>query len=151
MEVSKPFQFNIFRFGTAGRKDMKKMSQHWPGPDKYDLPEHTTNGRKTKFPDRIEDPKVLKELRDRIYKKDDSIGPDQYHVKIPTSAPVYSFGSRFGSSIRNKDHLRPQKVDGPGPGAYKLPSSVKTNMKDRVRGPTQTTFGTAGRNFVDLP
>ena len=44
---------------------------------------------------------------------------------MPNNAPVFSFGTRFNSSIRNKDHLRPRKVDGPGPGAYKLPSSIQ--------------------------
>lgn len=90
--------------------------------------------------------------------------------------PIYSFGTRFNSSIRNKDHLRPTKVDGPGPGAYKLPSGIKTGkvssnreillthmlknkeklienpdaLPKRYQDTTKTTFGTAGRKFIDL-
>ena len=53
------------------------------------------------------------------------MGPGNYTVKIPNNAPIYSFGNRLESNIRSKEHLKPKKVDGPGPGAYKLPSSVK--------------------------
>ena len=34
-------------------------------------------------------------------------------------------GSRFDSAIRAKPHLQPKKVDGPGPGDYQLPSSIR--------------------------
>jgi hypothetical protein len=47
-----------------------------------------------------------------------------YDLPVEIAGPIYSFGRRFNSSIRSKEHLRPKKVDGPGPGAYKLPSSV---------------------------
>lgn len=93
---------------------------------------------------------------------------------MPNNVPLYSFGTRFNSSIRNKDHLHPKKVDGPGPGAYKLPSSIKsgkqTNNRElllhhltknknqdenqmtmRYDKTTKTTFGLAGRKFIDLP
>ena len=68
------------------------------------------------------------------YKKDDGkdkdgLGPGAYNIKVPRTTPIFSFGTRFGSSIRSKDHLRPRKVDGPGPGSYKLPSSVKTGKR----------------------
>lgn len=33
-------------------------------------------------------------------------------------------GSRFDSDVRSKNHLKPKKVDGPGPGDYALPSSI---------------------------
>lgn len=62
----------------------------------------------------------------------------------------YSFGSRFDSSVGNKNHVRPRKAEGPGPGSYKMPGAVTV----RTRHPsavTRTTFGTAGREFVDLP
>ena len=138
----------IFRFGTSLREE-KRRNTEWPGPNESNLPEYTTNGRKTKFPPQITDQKQLDELRKAIYKKDDGLGPGQYHVKLPTSAPIRSFGTRFNSSIRSKDHLKPKKVDGPGPGAYKLPGSVV--VKDEIKGEFKTTFGTSARNFIDLP
>jgi hypothetical protein len=69
--------------------------------------------------------KDIQDARDLINKKDDGIGPGTYTIKVPINAPIHSFGTRFNSSIRNKDHIRPRKVDGPGPGAYKLPNSVQ--------------------------
>lgn len=49
--------------------------------------------------------------------------------------------------------MRPTKIDGPGPGNYKLPSCVKVESRtaDSIHHHKRTTFGTAGRNFVDLP
>ena len=67
---------------------------------------------------------VLKKERDKIYAKSDGLGPGSYPIHKHASGPIFSFGSRFNSSVRNKDHLRTRKVDGPGPGAYKLPGSV---------------------------
>jgi hypothetical protein len=114
------------------------------------VPTFTTYGRKTKFQAQVLDPKQLAFLREQVNKKDDGIGPGTYTIKVPNTAPIHSFGTRFNSSIRNKDHIRPLKVDGPGPGAYKLPSSVKINHRhpDSVN---RTTFGTSARNFIDLP
>jgi hypothetical protein len=66
--------------------------------------------------------------KDDVREKD-GLGPGAYTITHPKAGPLYSFGSRFNSSIRSKDHLRPRKVDGPGPGAYKLPSSVKTGSR----------------------
>ena len=46
--------------------------------------------------------------------------------------------------------MKPKKIDGPGPGAYKLPGSVQVKQ----RHPTaisRTTFGTSAREFIDLP
>ena len=43
-------------------------------------------------------------------------------------------GSRFDSQIRAKPHLAPKKADGPGPGDYALPSSIK-----QVRRPANST------------
>ena len=72
---------------------------------------------------------------------------------MPRQTPIFSFGSRFNSSIRNKDHLRPKKIDGPGPGAYKLPSSIKSGKRteSHMDALKQSTFGKADRNFSDLP
>ena len=55
-------------------------------------------------------------------------------------------GSRFDSDVRSKDHLRPKKADGPGPGSYDLPSSVKPGKQ--LKNPT---FGKAERDWSDLP
>ena len=62
-------------------------------------------------------------LARQVYKWKDNqaLGPDAYKVVYPQSAPVYSFGSKFGSRVGNKEHLRPTKIDGPGPGSYKMP------------------------------
>ncbi len=65
------------------------------------------------------------------------------------SGPIYSFGRRFNSSIRSKEHLKPTKVDGPGPGAYKLPSSVKINKRPD-NAVVQPTFGTSNRATLNL-
>jgi hypothetical protein len=46
------------------------------------------------------------------------LGPATYEIKEPKKGPVFSFGSRFNSDIRSKEHLKPTKVDGPGPGDY---------------------------------
>ena len=40
-----PFLF--FRFGTGGRKDVRRTD--WPGPGDTNVPEYTTNGRKIKL------------------------------------------------------------------------------------------------------
>lgn len=46
--------------------------------------------------------------------------------------------------------MRPAKVDGPGPGAYKLPGSVRVD-KSHPAAISRTTFGTSAREFSDLP
>lgn len=68
-------------------------------------------------------------------------GPDLYTIKMNSGGPSYQFGSRFDdrrvpptntrpdgsrfdSSLRSKPHLKPKKVDGPGPGDYIMPSSI---------------------------
>lgn len=53
--------------------------------------------------------------------------------------------------MRSKDHLKPRKVDGPGPGAYKLPGSVKVAKRRTATDGTRTTFGTSERQFNELP
>ena len=66
--------------------------------------------------------------------------------------PMYrkSDGSRFDSQIRAKPHLRPKKVDGPGPGDYKLPGSVKIHRRN-ANSTQHSTFGGASREWSDLP
>ena len=85
--------------------------------------------------------------------KDDGLGPGQYKVKEAKAGPFFTFGSRFNSSFRNKDHLKPRKVDGPGPGAYKMPTSLKTGKRTQSSNDAmkKSTFGNADRNFSDLP
>lgn len=72
-------------------------------------------------------------------------GPDHYQVHLPVGGASYSLGSRFDekrvpmvkkadgsrfdSQLRAKPHLRPKKVDGPGPGDYKLQDSVQTKYR----------------------
>lgn len=76
----------------------------------------------------------------------DGLGPGTYHVKAAMTAPMFSLGSRFDSDVRSKEHLRPKKKDGPGPGSYELPGAV------RVAKPLKaTTFGKAERDWSDLP
>ena len=75
-------------------------------------------------------------------------GPGQYAQNLKVAGPQYQFGSRFddkreapthvradgtrfNSSLRTKPHLKPQKVDGPGPGDYAAPDSVVTKKRDR--------------------
>lgn len=55
-------------------------------------------------------------------------------------------GSRFDSDVRSKDHLKPRKKDGPGPGSYELPSCVNPGKQLK-----NTTFGKAERDWSDLP
>ena len=147
MGVSKSLFLNVtyifyfHRFGKNGRSDVKRND--WPGPADTKVPIQPatdgknagmfTNGRRTKLP-----PNKCPKPGQKIEKVsdaglDDGLGPGAYQVKIPNNVPIYSFGTRFNSSIRNKDHLRPTKVDGPGPGAYKVPSGIKTGKQSSNR------------------
>jgi hypothetical protein len=61
-------------------------------------------------------------------------------------------GSRFDSDVRSKDHIRPKKKDGPGPGSYDLPGSIKIARSPSMSSTvTKTTFGKANRDWSDLP
>lgn len=153
------YKILFFRFGTSQRgRHGRQMSLNWPGPGDTDVPSYTKGEGKshTRKPtifttQEIElDEKKLKAIRDKIYQKGDGLGPDQYTLPKFPAGPLFSFGSRFSSSVRNIDHLRPRKVEGPGPGSYKLPSSVqiKTRHPASVH---RTTFGTSLREFNDLP
>lgn len=136
-------------FGTSKRKDPRR--ENWPGPGDTNVPTFTTDGRRTKLAKQITDPKILAKERKRLAAEGtDSLGPTSYKPKYPGSAPIFSFGSRFGARVGNKEHLRPTKVDGPGPGAYKLPKQY-TNGKQPLDSVKETTFGTGPRGFSDLP
>ena len=58
-------------------------------------------------------------------------------------------GSRFDSSLRTKPHLKPKKIDGPGPGDYKLLDSVRT--KHRATKSTQRCTMGIGRHTAPSP
>ena len=75
----------------------------------------------------------------------EGLGPGTYHIKPAMTSPMCSLGSRFDSDVRSKDHLHPKKKDGPGPGSYDLPSSVK--VATQLKNPT---FGKAQRDWSDL-
>lgn len=47
--------------------------------------------------------------------------------------------------------MQPRKVDGPGPGAYKLPSGIKNGRPKTYEASKTTTFGSCARNFINLP
>jgi len=59
---------------------------------------------------------------------------------------IHTFGSRYSSSVRNFDHMGPKKVDGAGPGSYKLPGSVRVKHRHPA-SVNRTTFGTSSRAF----
>jgi len=86
-----------------------------PGPSDTKVPTFTTSGPKYTIPREVEKKKS----------GDDHVGPSFNDPKPRNSAPCFSFGSRFGEDIRAKPHLRPIKVNGPGPGSYKLHDSVR--------------------------
>ena len=88
-------------------------------------------------------------MRKKLSAKADALGPGSYPIPILKGGTRQTFGSRFDPSLGNKNHLRPAKVDGPGPGAYKMPSMFKV---PRRREPTvirRTTFGTAERDHLE--
>ena len=58
---------------------------------------------------------------------------------------MYGFGQRFDSFIKNKNHINPNKIDGPGPGSYKVPSALQSPRNDPYATSRRTTFGTSAR------
>jgi hypothetical protein len=139
---------------VAGRTEFKKPD--WPGPGDTNVPQQPfvvkdgsvlyTDGRITKLPEN----KVKKgDFRKEEVRERDGLGPGAYSIAAPRAGPKFTFGSRFNSSIRSKDHLRPRKVDGPGPGSYKLPSTVKAikRTESHVDSLKSSTFGGAQRGF----
>lgn len=145
----------MIRFGVVTR-DSKNKNANWPGPGDTNVhyqPNEKglyTNGRRTTFPKNLcPKPGEKADFKDDIREKD-GLGPGAYTVKMPKVAPIFSFGTRFNSSIRSKDHLRPAKSDGPGPGSHKLPSTVE--VQKRHKDSTQaSTFGNSGRQISNLP
>lgn len=97
-----------------------------------------TNGRITKLPKNLE---TKKETHNDH--RDIDLGPGAYNHKSTLGGNMFSFGSRFNSKFKSKDHLRPTKVDGPGPGSYKMPSSVRTGRRSESINDAlkRTTFG----------
>ena len=95
-------------------------------------------------------PKKLDELRKKIYQKGDGLGPGSYPIARTQRGPLITFGSRFDSALRNKSHIKPVKADGPGPGAYKLPGSIKL-LTRHPSAVERTTFGTSARSHNELP
>ena len=71
-----------------------------------------------------------------------------YDRKLKPAGPSYQFGSRFDdkrdpprtkpdgsrfeSALRAKPHLCPKKVDGPGPGDYKLHDHQEISISKEV-------------------
>ena len=57
--------------------------------------------------------------------KNDPVGPASYNPKPIKTTPHFTFGMNFGSDILSQDHIKPKKVDGPGPGSYGAKSSFE--------------------------
>ena len=86
--------------------------------------------------------KKVQERQDR-----ETLGPGAYLVKSTNTAPEFTFGSRFDTDIRSRDHLKPRKKDGPGPGSYVLPSSFKVYQpKPTDKDTKKTSWGKAHRD-----
>ena len=49
------------------------------------------------------------------------LAPNTYIIKSSSTAPTYSFGSRFDTDIRSKNHVKHEKLDKPAPGTYSPP------------------------------
>jgi hypothetical protein len=77
----------------------------------------------------------------------ENLGPASYVIKMANTAPTFTMGSRFDSDVRSKDHLKPRKAEGPGPGSYALPSAMKIAKSTNDK----TTWGKAKRDWSDLP
>ena len=83
--------------------------------------------------------------KSNIKEDQDGPGPDQYSLKLMSGAPLCSFGGRFDSDVRSKDHIHPKKKDGPGPGSYVLPSGLKVYKPLTGGNAKRTTWGKAAR------
>jgi Sperm-tail PG-rich repeat len=76
-----------------------------------------------------------------------NLGPNTYTIKALNTAPNFSFGSRFESDFRSKDHIRPKKSDEPAPGSYDIKSSVQIyNPSEADLQNKKTTWGKALRD-----
>ena len=143
-------RFCFIRFGTGGRQERKDVTKG-PGVGHY-------------HKDLIEAPKSTKgDMSKNVrFKRGanevaSAAWPSPAAYKIPEiKGPSYSLGSRFeekrtpmyrkadgsrfDSQIRSKPHLHPKKVDGPGPGDYEAPSSIKKNTRNAY-SLQRSTFG----------
>jgi hypothetical protein len=88
--------------------------------------------------------------RSKTIVQKDAVGPGLYHIKEAQPGPVFTFGSRFNSDIRSKEHLHPKKAEGPGPGDYQVPGSIRA-LHRSATSKQNCTFGNGKRQFSDLP
>ena len=102
----------------AGANEL--ASVNWPGPAAYKIPE--SKGASYSLGSRFDEPRAP------MFKKAD--------------------GSRFDSQIRAKPHLHPKKMDGPGPGDYEAPSSIKKPNR-HTHSMQMSTFGGGERNKLN--
>lgn len=97
-------------------------------------------------------PKYSQGKTDFSKQKKEHEGPDAIMIKTVSTAPCFSFGSRFNNSIRSKNHLKPDKKDGPGPGSYEAKSSINAYKRsDQDEKISKCTFGDGTRNFINIP
>ena len=81
------------------------------------------------------------QIRKKIYAKGEGLGPGSYPIHKMSGGPIQTFGSRFDSNLGRRSALNIRKDEGPGPGSYKLPTSL--NLKGRHPSAIpRTTFGT---------
>lgn len=79
------------------------------------------------------------------WKDKNHIGPGSYAIKPTQTAPTFSFGSRFDSDIRSKNHVKWKKKGGPGPGSYDMSSSMKIYQPSETNS-NKTTWSKAHRD-----
>jgi hypothetical protein len=85
----------------------EKKIPNYPGPGAHEF--KTNIGVGPKYP-----------IGAKVKTKDekDGLGPGAYIVKAADNMPHFSFGTDLGSDITSKNHIRPVKIDKPGPGQY---------------------------------
>ena len=152
------------RDGAIGRPcevEAKRQQEEYPGPGYEPVKSSIKIGYPFKYkkPNTVGPGKTQKPTQD-------GPGPGMYPMKLPTGGPSYQFGSRFDdrrvpptktnadgsrfdSALRAKPHLKPKKVDGPGPGDYKLADSVQTKKRDK--NSTQVSTWGTGREQDEDP
>ncbi len=82
----------------------------------------------------------------------DGLGPGTYNIKAANTTPVFSFGSRFDTDIRSKNHIKPKKVDGPDPGSYTMASSFNVYQpKAEDKDNKKTSWGKSTKDWSNLP
>ena len=101
-----------YKIGTSKRYE--QLIHPYPGPNHYHKdeqyskyvhsgPQYTMGAKKEEKPEK------------------DGLAPNTYIIKSSSTAPTYSFGSRFDTDIRSKNHVKHEKVDKPAPGTYSPP------------------------------